>query len=145
MEVNLQFIFLVILTSALAGVYFYYDKQLSKVKKQLMITSNQLRKSKVQYKSLNINNKNLDIKFITPSAQIGVTNTDSQLYLAPTLNSPKLNTLSSKMEVKILDSAMVDNLLWFYVKLPIDSNTNCKGWLSENDLSEVFPNANSIF
>ena len=49
------------------------------------------------------------------------------------------------MEVKILDSAMVDNLLWFYVKLPIDSNTNCKGWLSENDLSAVFPNANSIF
>lgn len=140
----MQFIIFIILISGIAGVYLYFDQQLTKVKKQLMITSNQLRKTKTQYRSLSTTNKNLNIKFITPPSQIGVTNTDANLFLAPTLNSPKLNTLSIKMEVKILDSALVDNLLWFYVSLPIDSDINCRGWISKNDFSTVYSSSNAI-
>ena len=144
MEVNLQFVIFIILIAAIAGIYLYYDQQLAKVKKQLMITSNQLRKNKTQYRALTPINKPLNIKFITPSSQIGITNIGAKLYSAPTLVSPKLNTLSIKMEVKILDSAIVDNLLWFYVNLPIDSDINCRGWISKNDFSIIFPNSNSI-
>lgn len=143
MEVNLQFVIFIILIAAIAGIYLYYDQQLAKVKKQLMITSNQLRKNKTQYRALTPINKPLNIKFISPSSQIGITNTGAKLYLAPTLDSPKLNTLSIKMEVKILDSAIVDSLLWFYVNLPIDSDINCRGWISKNDFSTIFPNSNS--
>ena len=143
MEVNLQFVIFIILIAAIAGIYLYYDQQLAKVKKQLMITSNQLRKNKTQYRALTPINKPLNIKFIIPSSQIGITNTGAKLYLAPTLDSPKLNTLSIKMEVKILDSAIVDSLLWFYVNLPIDSDINCRGWILKNDFSTIFPNSNS--
>lgn len=140
----MQFVIFIILISAIAGVYLYYDQQLAKVKKQLMITSNQLRKCKTQHRSLATIDKPLNIKFINPSSQIGITNTSAKLYLAPTLDSPKLNTLSIKMEVKILDSALVDNLLWFYVNLPIDSDINYRGWISKNDFSTFFPNSNSM-
>ncbi len=140
----MQFVIFIILISAIAGVYLYYDQQLAKVKKQLMITSNQLRKNKTQYRSLTPISKPLNIKFINPSSQVGITNTGAQLYLAPTIDSSKLNTLLIKMEVKILDSAIVDNLLWFYVNLPIDSDINCRGWICKNDFSTIFPNSNSI-
>lgn len=144
MEVNLQFIIFIILISSIAAVYLYYDQQLVKLKKQLMITSNQLRKNKDQHRSLTTINKSLNIKFINPSAQIGITVIGANVYLAPIVDSPKLNTLAIKMEVKILDSAIVDNLLWFYVHLPIDSDINCRGWISKNDFSTIFPSSNSI-
>ena len=139
----MQFVIFIILIAAIAGIYLYYDQQLAKVKKQLMITSNQLRKNKTQYRALTPINKPLNIKFISPSSQIGITNTGAKLYLAPTLDSPKLNTLSIKMEVKILDSAIVDSLLWFYVNLPIDSDINWRGWILKNDVSTILPNSNS--
>ena len=140
----MQFIIFIILISSIAALYFYYDQQLVKLKKQLMITSNQLRKSKDQHRSLTTINKSLNIKFISPSTQIGITATGANVYLAPIVDSPKLNTLAIKMEVKILDSAIVDNLLWFYVNLPIDSDINCRGWISKNDFSTIFPSSNSL-
>lgn len=42
------------------------------------------------------------------------------------------------MEVKILDSAIIDNRTWFYVSLPVDTLYNCRGWINENDFSLVY-------
>lgn len=140
----MQFLVFIILISAIAGVYLYYDQKLSKVKKQLMIASNQLRKSKTKYRSSTTIDKTLNIKFITPSTNIGITNKGAQLYLAPIIDSPKLTTLQIKMEVQILDSAIVEDSLWFYVNLPIDSDINCRGWIAKSDFSTIFPNSNSI-
>ena len=43
-----------------------------------------------------------------------------------------------KMEVKILDSAIIDNRTWFYVSLPVDTLYNCRGWINEDDFSLVY-------
>lgn len=140
----MPFVLFITLASSVAGVYLYYDKQLAKVKKQLMITSNQLKKTKTQYRTLSSLSKSIQVKFINPSSQIGLTNIGTNLYLAPTFDSPILNTLSLKMEVKILDSAIVDNLIWFYIILPIDSDINCRGWVPKTNFSTLYPSSNLI-
>ena len=53
------------------------------------------------------------------------------------LTSPKVKVLDIKMEVKILDSAIIDDETWFYISLPIDSAYNCRGWINKNDFSYI--------
>ena len=48
------------------------------------------------------------------------------------------------MEVKILDSAIVNNETWFYVSLPIDTPYNCRGWINKNDFSFICPTSQDI-
>ena len=60
----MPFVLFITLASSVAGVYLYYDKQLAKVKKQLMITSNQLKKTKTQYRTLSSLSKSIQVKFI---------------------------------------------------------------------------------
>lgn len=138
----LQYFLFLILISAIVVVYLYFDQKLAKTRKQLMITSNQLRNLKAQYKSSLA--KTVNIQYIIPSSQTGITNNGAELFSAPTLDSPKLNKLTIKMEVKILDSAIVDNSTWFYVAIPIDSNINCRGWINKKDFSSLYSSSNDI-
>ena len=138
----LQYILFLALIVTIGILYLYFDKKLANTRKQLMITTNQLRNLKGEYRATLT--KPLNIQFLTPSFQIGLTNTGVNLYLAPTLDSPKLNTLSIKMEVKILDSAIANNSTWFYVAIPIDSNINCRGWINKKDFSTFYSDSNNI-
>lgn len=138
----LQYFLFLILISAIVVLYLYFDQKLAKTRKQLMITSNQLRTLKNQYRSSIA--KTINIRYITPSSQTGITNNGAELFSAPSLDSPKLSKLSIKMEVKILDSAIVENSTWFYVVIPIDSNINCRGWINKRDFSTLYSDSSNI-
>lgn len=75
---------------------------------------------------------------MTPTASKAITNNNTTVFLAPILDSPKIRVLDIKMEVKILDSAIINNKTWFYVSLPIDSTYNCRGWINKDDFSFIY-------
>lgn len=103
-----------------------------------MITSNQYNQLKKQYRSPTYNSQNIVVKFSTPVYKTAITNTNVSIHLAPIVNSPKLKTLTEKVEVKILDTATINNSTWFYISLPTDSDINSRGWINQNDFSLIY-------
>lgn len=148
----MKFIIFFISSFSLIGGYFYFDYKLSLARKQQMIASNQYTALRENYKKLvrsksttNIkNNNNINVKFLTPTSKAGITNTNISLYLAPLYDSPIIKNINIRMEASILDSAQIDNEIWFYVTLPIDSNINSRGWLNKNDFSTIYSNSKNV-
>ena len=140
----MKYVIFLILISIIIFMYFYYEKKLTIAKKRLLRTSNQYNNIRNEYRSALSKNQNIDIQFVTPTIQSAITNNKVTVFLAPLTDSPKVKTLDIKMEVKILDSAIVDDSTWFYVAIPIDSNINCRGWINKKDFSSLYPNSSDI-
>ena len=119
-------------------MYFYYEKKLTIAKKRILRTSNQFNNIRNEYRSALTKNQNINVQFLTPTASKAITNNNTTVFLAPILDSPKIRVLDIKMEVKILDSAIINNKTWFYVSLPIDSTYNCRGWINKDDFSFIY-------
>ena len=131
------FIFL-ILIFIIIFIYFYYEKKLTIAKNRILRTSNQFNNIRNEYRSALTKNQNINVQFLTPTASKAITNNNTTVFLAPILDSPKIRVLDIKMEVKILDSAIINNKTWFYVSLPIDSTYNCRGWINKDDFSFIY-------
>ena len=131
------FIFLILLL-IIAFMYFYYEKKLTIAKNRILRTSNQFKNIRNEYISALTKNQNINVQFLTPTASKAITNNNTTVFLAPILDSPKIRVLDIKMEVKILDSAIINNKTWFYVSLPIDSTYNCRGWINKDDFSFIY-------
>ena len=141
------FIFL-ILVFIIIFMYFYYEKKLTIAKKRILRTSNQFNNIRNEYRNALTKNQNINVQFLTPTFKRGITNNNTTVFLAPIIDSPKIRVLDIKMEVKILDSAIINDKTWFYVSLPIDSNYNCRGWINKNDFSFIYqqsPNTPSVY
>ena len=119
-------------------MYFYYEKKLTIAKNRILRTSSQFNNIRNEYRNSISKTKHLNVKFVQPSITTAIANNKSTIFLAPTTDSPQLKTLDIKMEVKILDSAIINNKTWFYVNLPIDSTYNCRGWINKNDFSFIY-------
>ena len=131
------FIFLILIL-IIAFMYFYYEKKLTIAKNRILRTSNQFNNIRNKYRSALTKNQNINVQFLTPTASKAITNNNTTVFLAPILDSPKIRVLDIKMEVKILDSAIINNKTWFYVSLPIDSTYNCRGWINKDDFSFIY-------
>ena len=131
------FIFLILIL-IIAFMYFYYEKKLTIAKKRILRTSNQFNNIRNEYRSALTKNQNINVQFLTPTVKRAITNNNVTVFLAPIIDSPKIRVLDIKMEVKILDSAIINDKTWFYVNLPIDSNYNCRGWINKNDFSFIY-------
>jgi len=131
------FIFLILIL-IIAFMYFYYEKKLTIAKNRILRTSNQFNNIRNEYRSALTKNQNINVQFLTPTASKAITNNNTTVFLAPILDSPKIRVLDIKMEVKILDSAIINNKTWFYVSLPIDSTYNCRGWINKDDFSFIY-------
>lgn len=125
-------------------MYFYYENKLTIAKDRIRRTTSQLNNLRNEYRNSIAKTKYLDVQFIRPSITTAIANTESIIFLAPTTDSPKLKTLNVKMEVKILDSAIISNETWFYVSLPVDTPYNCRGWINKNDFSFVCTTSQDI-
>lgn len=119
-------------------MYFYYEKKLTIAKKRILRTSNQFNNIRNEYRNALTKNQNINVEFVTPTVTRAITNNNTTVFLAPIIDSPKIRVLDIKMEVKILDSAIINNKTWFYVNLPIDSTYNCRGWINKNDFSFIY-------
>lgn len=141
----MKYLFLGILVAAIIIMYFYYEHKLITIKKQLMITSIQYRKLRDKNRDMISENKNLNVRFSTPTLKTAITNDNAIIYLAPLVYSPKLRTLTIKMEVSILDTATINTSTWFYVNLPLNTEYNCRGWICKNDFSLLYPDSKDIY
>ena len=124
-------------------MYFYYEKKLTIAKKRILRTSNQFNNIRNEYRNALTKNQNINVEFVTPTVTRAITNNNTTVFLAPIIDSPKIRVLDIKMEVKILDSAIINNKTWFYVNLPIDSNYNCRGWINKDDFSFIYQQSQS--
>ena len=131
------FIFLILIL-IIIFMYFYYEKKLTIAKKRILRTSNQFNNIRNEYRNALTKNQNINVEFVTPTVTRAITNNNTTVFLAPIIDSPKIRVLDIKMEVKILDSAIINDKTWFYVNLPIDSNYNCRGWINKNDFSFIY-------
>ena len=134
----MQYIIIILLIVAIVIMYFYYEKKLTIAKNRILRTSNQFNNIRNEYRSALTKNQNINVQFLTPTASKAITNNNTTVFLAPILDSPKIRVLDIKMEVKILDSAIINNKTWFYVSLPIDSTYNCRGWINKDDFSFIY-------
>lgn len=133
----MKILFFLVLILIIIFMYFYYEKKLTVARNKLLQTSSQFNNIKNKYNNIITKNQNVNIHFLTPTINTAITNNNTTVFLAPMLTSPKVKVLDIKMEVKILDSAIIDDETWFYISLPIDSAYNCRGWINKNDFSYI--------
>ncbi|WP_288222542.1 hypothetical protein [uncultured Clostridium sp.] len=140
----MKYFVFILLISILVFTYFYYNRKLELLKKQLILTRNQylslINKYNPNRKSLN----NINIRFNIPNYKGGTLKANSKLYLSPLLNSDILKETNSNIEVAILDCAEIDSKTCFYINIPSSNNINCRGWVDSKDISLFYSDSSSI-
>lgn len=140
----MKYLIFLLLILSLAYTYFFYNRKLELLKKQLMLTTTKYSSTKNKYNNDIRNLNNISIKFVIPSYKGATLKSNSKLYISPLLTSNILNSFNSNIEIAILDCAEVNNETWFYVNTPSKDNINCRGWINSNDISIFYSNSSSI-
>lgn len=140
----MKYIIFILLISCLVFTYFYYNRKLELLRKQLLITRNKYSVVRNKYDNSRKSISNLSVKFIIPSYKGGTLKANSRLYLSPLLSSDILKEINYSTEVGILDCAEINNETWFYINLPSSSNLNCRGWVNAKDISIFYSGSSSI-
>ena len=140
----MKYLVFIILIIIIAIMYFYYENKLFRIKKQLLLTSSQFKNIKSEYKNSLSKNDKIRIRFITPTIKTAITSVNGDVFLATMYNYIKLNYFNVRMEVNILDSVQIDNEVWYYVSLPIDTTYNCRGWINKKNFSFTYSTSKDI-
>lgn len=140
----MKYLIFILLISTSAFLYFYYNRKLDLLKKQLMLVRSKHYISKNTYSNTENNLNNITIKFSIPIYNRGSVKANSKLYLSPLLNSNILKEINSTMEISILDCAEINNETWFYINTPSNNNINSRGWINSNDISIFYSNTSSL-
>ena len=138
---KLLFLLAVLLGSG-CGVYALlssYNGKISSLKMDLMLTKKQLAAIQSQYKKMKTSKNNISIEFLDTDEGLGIINPNTPLYISPDKNSSILYKSKKELNVIILDKVSVDNVIWYYSALPIETNVNCKGWILYSDFSKISP------
>ena len=140
----MKYLIFFILLLFIVLMYFYYENKLFRLKKQLSLTSTQFRSIRSEYRSSLSKKDGIKINFITPTIKTAITSVSGDVFLAPMYDSIKLNSFTVRMEVTILDSVQIDNEIWYYVSLPIDTTFNCRGWINRKNFSFTYSSSKDI-
>lgn len=133
-------LFLIFILAIVGGGYFLisrYERRISAIHMDNMLLKKQLSKIQNQYKKLDDLKNKCTIQFLNLDNHYGIIPKGSLIYLSPHVDSCVLQTISIAMEVGILEKALVNNIVWYYVALPIESNVNCRGWIDELSFSSL--------
>lgn len=141
----MKYIIFAVLVLIVIGCVLFYENKLNYSKRQLIVLTRQVDdlRTKVSSSSSRRNSKLL-VKYLIPGNRMGLTNTNSTLFIAPLDDSPILQRLSVKMEVSILDKVDINNEAWFYVEIPSDNNINCRGWVKQRDFSLFYDSSRAL-
>lgn len=138
----MKFLFLLLLAvGSGGGIYAFlssYNQKVSALRMDLMLSKQQILQLQNKFKTLETRSSDFTIEFLNTNDTSGIIMANTPVYLSPEKNSPTLQKVSSTIEVTILDKASINNSLWYYVSLPIDSNINSKGWVRCDDFSDIF-------
>lgn len=141
----MKYIIFILLTLAIVCIYFYYNKKLEIIKKQLFLTRNQYSAVRNRYDDSKKSTENLSVKFSIPKYKSGTLKANSYVYLAPIISSSFLSHINKDTEIGILDCAEFNNETWFYINLPNSNNINNRGWVNSKDISLFFSSSSSIY
>lgn len=133
------FIILLLLFSYSAYLIHSTSKKSSTFKKQVLFLSKQndsLRDKLTE----NISSKAPNITYHTPEYKWGIIIKDTYLNLCPLDTLYELTTIKENTKVYILDSAEVNNKLWFYISISSCKNINNKGWIKNECISLIKEN-----
>lgn len=139
----MKFLFFLIFILGIAGGGYFgisnYEQKISTLNMDKMLLKKQLSKLQDQYKKLDTIKNKCTIQFLNLDNHYGIIPKGSLIYLSPYVDSCVLQTISIAMEVGILEKAIVDNIVWYYIALPIETNINCRGWIDESSFSNLSP------
>lgn len=139
----MKFLFFLIFILGIAGGGYFgisnYEQKISTLNMDKMLLKKQLSKLQDQYKKLDTIKNKCNIQFLNLDNHYGIIPKGSLIYLSPYVDSCVLQTISIAMEVGILEKALVDNIVWYYIALPIETNINCRGWIDESSFSNLSP------
>lgn len=141
----MKYIIFILLTLTVVFIYFYYNKKLEIIKKQLFLTRNQYSAARTRYDDSKKSTENLSVKFSIPKYKGGKLKANSYVYLAPIVSSNFLSHMDKDTEIGILDCAEFNNETWFYINLPNLNNINNRGWVNSKDISIFFSSSSSIY
>ena len=111
----MKYFIFILLISALLFTYYYFNKKIELLRKQLMISR---RKSYSNYNSnKRINSEKVIIKFSIPTYKSCSIKSNTNLYLSPLNSSIVLKTTISSIEAGVLDCADCYNENLVYCKL----------------------------
>lgn len=108
-------------------------------KKQIMllVRQNNTLKNKVNSQTLILDK--ITIYYSVPKYNYGIVANSCNLYIAPIKKYGILYKLNSDKEVQILDSAKIDNKIWYEVKFESQNSLNNKGWIEAENIM-IFEN-----
>lgn len=144
----MKFLSFLLLISSIGGSVFFlinkYEQKISSFHVENILLKKQLSKIQDQYQKLDSFKNDCIINFLTVDNHYGIIPKGSILYLSPYFNSSVLQKTSIAMEVGILEKVSVNDTIWYYVTLPIESNINCRGWINENSFSSISSSTTDI-
>ncbi len=141
---SLKLVIILILILALAGMYLYFNRKLSFSRQQYLLLSNQHKALREKYNAQAASLSNISVRYLTTTASNGVTLEGVFLMLAPIEKGPVINRTNDKLQVRILEEAEVNNQIWYFVSLPLNTNFNSKGWMRKTDFSLIFSNSQEV-
>lgn len=142
----MKYLVFVLFILVIICLVLYYEKKIFYYKKQLLIANNQIDRLQKKVPKINSMKKNrgVQIKFSIPNSNMGIINENSKIYISPLESSELVQHINIKMEVKILDKAEINNQIWYYISLPIDSNINSRGWVLQKNFSCFYGKSTDI-
>lgn len=145
----MKFLFFLIFLILVGGggfVLFYkYEEAMISIQKENHLLKSQLSLLRDKYNKYINSSNEYSIEFLTVDFQNGFIPQNTGIHLYPNENSPILQNTNIETEVHILEKAISNNLTWYYVDLPIDSNINSRGWVLESSFLSLLPSEQELY
>lgn len=137
----MRFLFFLIILGLIGGggfiLFYKYEEAMISLQKENHLLKNQLFTLRDKYNNYLNSQKEYSIEFLSIDHEYGIIHQNAKIYLYPNENSPVLQNINIDMQVTIVDKAISDNLTWYYVALPTDSNINSRGWVLESSFADL--------
>lgn len=134
------FIFIILVCIGVtAFMFFYFDSKIKEYKRNILTLNNQIYKLKTsvkkQTKDTTNQSKEVSIYYRNSNFYYGITLPYTNVYLAPIKDSPIVNRIKDKLQVKIVEECEINKEIWYLVDLGLNTTLNCKGWIKKSQFS----------
>lgn len=127
-----------IIACVACGYAFFLSLKYNKQYTQLRVLSRRNSELLSKLKTFNTPLENLIISYLPVYSYHGEIKNSTLLYIAPLLNSAIVRNVSQRTKVQIIDCCEVYNIIWYEVKVIIQSqNKNIKGFVMKSDVKEL--------
>lgn len=145
----MKFLFFLILLILLVGggfiAFYKFQENMTSILRDNHLLKSQLSILRDKYNELLESRKNYLLEFLTVDNQYGLLPMNTNTYLFPDKNAPVLKTLDIGMQAGILEKVVIDDSIWYYVALPLDSNINSRGWVTEDSFSNIASSPTALY